>query len=177
MNWLRPDPARKRAEQIYADVVAQARRPEFYSQLGVPDTLDGRFELVALHIFLALRRLKAHGRDGSAAGQALVELFVEDMDVSLREMGAGDLGVGRKVKAMAQALYGRIAAYEAGLAGSGEVLEAALRRNLFGTGPEPTAAALAALAGYLRRESLGKADAFGSPPGLSAAASAEEQGR
>jgi cytochrome b pre-mRNA-processing protein 3 len=178
MAWLRRDPARKEAEAMYASIVSQARRPEFYAGLGVPDTLDGRFELLALHTFLVLRRLKAHGQAGEA-GQALVDLFIQDMDASLRELGAGDLGVGRKVKAMAQALYGRISAYEAGLAGSADALEAALRRNLFGTAPEPgpQPAAVAALAGYVRGESLGAGAAFGPPPGASCAASPAEQGR
>ena len=138
MPWLRPDPARHAAEELYAVVVAQARRPEFYRDLGVPDTVDGRFELVALHTFLALRRLRSKA-NAAGARQALVEVFVDDMDASLREMGAGDLGVGRRVKTMAQALYGRIAAYEAGLAGSEQALVEALRRNVFGTaaGPGP----------------------------------------
>jgi cytochrome b pre-mRNA-processing protein 3 len=181
--WLRPDPVRKTAEQLYAAVVTQARRPEFYARLGVPDSLDGRFELIALHMFIALRRLKVQGQ-AAAAGQALVDLFVQDMDASLRELGAGDLGVGRRVKAMVQALYGRIAAYEAGLAGPGEELEAALRRNLFGTAPEPgpQAAVLRLLSAYVRQESLGAVLApdglrFGPPPDLAAAASAEEPGR
>jgi cytochrome b pre-mRNA-processing protein 3 len=178
MSWLRPDPARKEAEAIYAAVVAQARRPEFYADLGVPDTLDGRFELLALHTFLILRRLKTRG-ESAVASQALVDLFIEDMDSSLRELGAGDLGVGRKVQAMAQALYGRIAAYDAGLAGSGEALEAALRRNLYGTArePGPEARTLAALAAYVRRESLGAASSFGPPPSPSTPASGAERGR
>jgi len=171
MPWLRPDPARQTAEQLYAALVAQARCPEFYSALRVPDTLDGRFELVALHMFLALRRLKL---DASAADtrQALVDAFIDDMDASLREMGAGDLGVGRRVKAMAQALYGRIAAYEAGLAGSEQALISALRRNVYGTAadPVPDLATLEKLATYVRREStVPSQDAdglrFGPPPG------------
>lgn len=172
MRWLRSDPARKTAAGLYAALVAQARRPEFYTRLGVPDSLDGRFELVALHAFLVLRRLKSDA-EGAAAGQALVDLFVEDMDASLREMGAGDLGVGRRVKAMAQALYGRIAAYEAGLAGSEQTLAGALRRNVFGTAaePGPDPAVLDGLAAYVRREGTGPALApeglrFGPPPSL-----------
>ena len=89
---------------LYGAAVAQARQPLFFAELGVPDTLDGRFELVALHTFLVLRRLKARGEAGNS-GQSLVDLFVEDMDASVRELGASDLGVGRRVKAMAQALY------------------------------------------------------------------------
>ena len=169
MRWLRPDPVRAGAADLYAAAVAQARRPEFYDRLGVPDTLDGRFELVALHVFLILRglRTQAHSQE---LGQALVDRFVEDMDASLRELGAGDLGVGRKVKAMGQALYGRIAAYESGLAGSAGTLEAALRRNLFGTvQDEPDPRVLEALAAYMRRESAGPAPLaagrrFGPPP-------------
>ena len=154
MSWLRRAPARKAAESLYAALVLQARQPEFYERLGVPDSVDGRFEMVALHLFIVLRRLKA---EPPSLGQALVDIFVEDMDASLREMGAGDLGVGRRVKQMAQAFYGRVAAYEQGLAGPEERLIEALRRNVYGTasrdGPQP--AVLAALAGYLRRESAG----------------------
>jgi cytochrome b pre-mRNA-processing protein 3 len=178
MSWLRRDAARKEAEAMYAAIVSQARRPQFYAELGVPDTLDGRFELVALHTFLVLRRLKARGEAGNS-GQSLVDLFVEDMDASLRELGASDLGVGRRVKAMAQALYGRISAYEAGLDGSADALEAALRRNLFGTAPEPgpRPGSLAALAGYVRAESSGAGAFFGPPPSAPSGASASEQGR
>jgi cytochrome b pre-mRNA-processing protein 3 len=181
-NWLRPDPVRRRAEELYAAVVAQARRPEFYARLGVPDSLDGRFELIALHMFLALRRLKAEGE--AASGQALVDRFVQDMDASLREMGAGDLGVGRRVKAMAQGLYGRIAAYEEGLAQPDDQLEAALRRNLYGTAPEPgpAEAVLRVVAAYVRQESAGPTSGshglrFGPPPAAVAAASGTEPGR
>jgi cytochrome b pre-mRNA-processing protein 3 len=165
--------ARPAAEAAYRAVVAQARRPEFYRALGVPDTLDGRFELIALHVFLVLRRLKgeASARDMS---QALADRLFEDLDRSLREMGAGDLGVGRRVKAMARAFYGRIAAYEAGLAAGGGALAAALGRNLYGTAAPPESV-VDAMEGYLRREaaSLAARDvseivagrpAFGPPP-------------
>ncbi len=150
------------ARTLYEGVVAQARQPGFYRDCGVPDTVDGRFELIALHTFLVLHRLKADPGDTDALGQALFDIMFKDMDQSLRELGAGDLGVGLRVKRMAQGLYGRIAAYEAGLSGpgaepgaeleaeSGTELEAALRRNLFGTvTPEPEQ--LRAMARYLRR--------------------------
>ena len=182
-RWLRPDPARAVAADLYAAAVAQARRPEFYSRLGVPDTLDGRFELVALHLFLILRGLRGKVQ-AQELGQALVDRFVEDMDASLRELGAGDLGVGRKVKAMGQALYGRIAAYESGLEGPAGTLEAALRRNLFGTvqAPEPDARVLGAIAAYMRRESAGAAPTaggwrFGPPPEGAGDASGPAPGR
>jgi cytochrome b pre-mRNA-processing protein 3 len=131
-------------------LVAQARAPAFYAGLGVPDSLDGRFEMLALHVFVALRRLKQAGHD--ALAQALFDAMFEDMDRSLREIGVGDLSVGKRVKEMARALYGRIAAYEAGLSQPGdEALVAALERNLYGTVAPPPAAAAAALARYLRQ--------------------------
>ncbi len=182
---LRPNPTRKGAESLYAALVEQARRPDFYARLDVPDSLDGRFELVILHTFLVLRRLKEAGR-AAETGQALVDCFVEDMDANLRELGMGDLGVGRRVKAMVQALYGRIAAYEGGLAGSEGALEAALKRNLFGTAgePGPSPAVLAALAGYMRRESNAPSltgpperPLFGPPPTPGAAALDKGEGR
>jgi cytochrome b pre-mRNA-processing protein 3 len=130
-------------------LVTQARAPEFYRELGVPDSLDGRFEMLALHVFVALRRLKQAGDEARA--QALFDTMFTDMDRSLREIGVGDLSVGKRVKEMARALYGRIAAYEAGLAASDDgVLIKALERNLFGT-VTPPAAAPAALARYLRQ--------------------------
>ena len=150
MRWFRRNRAEEAAEPLYLAVVRQARRPEFYQQLGVPDTLDGRFEMLALHAFLLLRRLK---REAPGIAQALADRFIEDMDASLREMGAGDLGVGRRVKAMAQGLYGRIGAYDAALEGEGRALQEALERNVFPTRPqgggEP---GVKALADYVRRE-------------------------
>ena len=138
-------------ERLYQAIVAQARTPAFYAALGVPDTLDGRFDMIALHVFLVLRRLKAEGEGGRALAQALCDRFFADLDRSLREMGAGDLGVGRRVKAMAQAFYGRVAAYDAALNGDDATLGEALKRNLFGT-VMPGAEAISAMAGYVRRE-------------------------
>jgi cytochrome b pre-mRNA-processing protein 3 len=129
-------------------LVEQARRPPFYATLGVPDTVDGRFEMIALHMFLVLHRLKNESvADGFS--QALFDTMFADMDRSLREMGVSDLSVGRHVKAMAQGLYGRMAAYEAGLAGSDDAaLADALRRNVYGTLVTPPDAG--PLAGYIR---------------------------
>ena len=140
------------AYPLYAGAVAQARQPVFYARLGVPDTVDGRFDLVALHVFLILQRLKAEP-EAAPFAQAVFDAMFADMDRNLREMGVGDLSVGKKVKAMAQGLYGRIAAYEAGLAAGEEALRGALRRNLYGTlAPEagPSEDDLAVMAAYLR---------------------------
>ena len=121
------------AQSLYRIVVGQARRPEFYRHCGGPDTLDGRFEMIVLHAFLILHSLKADRPESADLAQALFDTLFLDMDQSLRELGASDLGVGRRVKLMAQGLYGRIEAYEAGLRAPGAVLEAALGRNLYGT--------------------------------------------
>jgi cytochrome b pre-mRNA-processing protein 3 len=154
---FRTSSATKAARRLYAGIQLQARSPEFHMHLGVPDTLDGRFELLALHMFLVLRRLKGEGGKASEIApneiaQCLFDVLFDDMDRSLREMGVSDLGVGKRVKAMAQALYGRIAAYDTGLAQAGnDMLEAALRRNLYGTSSaEPSH--LSSLADYLRRQ-------------------------
>ncbi len=148
-GFFKRDPQEARARALYEGIVAQARQPGFYRDCGVPDSVDGRFELIALHTFLVLHRLKADPADTEALGQALFDVMFQDMDQSLRELGAGDLGVGPRVKRMAQGLYGRITAYEAGLNDPAAELEAALRRNLFGTvTPEPEQ--VRAMAAYLR---------------------------
>jgi cytochrome b pre-mRNA-processing protein 3 len=134
-RWFARKPPDDRSGELYGRIVAQARRPEFYAGGGVPDSLDGRFEMLALHLFLVLHRLQRERADPACAAlaQALVDRVAADLDANLREMGAGDLGVGRRVKRMAGALYGRIAAYEAGIDAGEEDLQAAIRRNLFGT--------------------------------------------
>lgn len=140
------------AAALYRTAVEQARQPSFYADLGVPDTLDGRFELIALHVYLILRRLRADHPDGERLAQDLFDTMFSDMDGSLRELGAGDLGVGPRVKKMATNFYGRIAAYDAGLDGEAGTLEDALRRNLYGTLSAPDPARVAAMAAYLRNE-------------------------
>lgn len=155
-SFFRTSPAQAAGLKLYATLIGQARRPEFYRDNEVPDSLDGRFDLVALHVFLVLQRLKAEGGQARELGQALFDVFVADMDQSLREMGVGDLGVGRRVKAMAQGLYGRMAAYEASLASESD-LAGALRRNLYGT-VHPGAGAVARMAAYVRREAESLAD-------------------
>lgn len=144
------DPAATAAQALYGRVVEQARLPAFYRDLGVPDTLDGRFDMIVLHAFLVLHRLKAEGQAQGPVGQALFDLMFADMDASLRELGVGDLSVGKKVKQMATGFYGRVAAYEEGLAAGG-ALEGALRRNLYGT-TAADARHVAAMADYVRRQ-------------------------
>jgi len=141
--------SRNAVQALYGAIVAAARNPVFYVEWGVPDSLDGRFELIALLAFLAIRRLKQSG-DNAAFAQALFDTMFADLDRNLREMGVGDLSVGRQVKTMAKAFYGRVVAYERGLAGV-DNLDEALRRNLYGTAV-PDATQIAAAAAYVRRQ-------------------------
>ena len=133
----------------YERVVSQARQPRLFGDYGVPDTLDGRFEVICLFAFLYLHRLKSERPRSAALSQAFFDTMFADMDRSLRELGTGDLRVGREVRRMAEALYGRIRAYEAGLAGDDTALAAALARNLYGTAAPPSEK-IAAAARYLR---------------------------
>lgn len=154
LSLFRRRPLRDSASALYLALVAQAREPVFYLAFGVPDTIDGRFDMIALHAFLLLRRLKAVGGDGKPVelGQEIFDLMFADMDRNLREMGVGDLGIAPKVKTMARAFYGRIAAYEAGLdAAELSVLADALKRNLY-RGVGPAEAHVQAMANYVRRQ-------------------------
>ena len=128
----RPGPSQV-VNDIYNLIVQKARDPKFYQDLSVPDTIDGRFEMISLHVFLVLRRLRRSSKGASQLSQALFDYMFEDMDLSLREMGAGDMGVGKRVKTMMQAFYGRVASYEEGLTDGAQRLEAALIRNVYGT--------------------------------------------
>jgi cytochrome b pre-mRNA-processing protein 3 len=140
---------------LYGAIVAQARSAAFYGAYGVPDTVEGRFELIVLHLVLALARLSS-ADDGSrrakanrAAGQQLFDVFCRDLDHNLREMGTGDLAVPREMRRFGEAFYGRQAAYVAALAVAGEPeLENALARNIFGMGGVDDNTAR--LAGYIR---------------------------
>ncbi len=153
MIWKRFFGRRERDDVAYAlynALVAQARSPGLYVHAGVPDTVEGRYEMVMLHAFLLLRRLKAHGEPARELGQRVFDVLFDDMDQTLREMGVGDLSVGKKIKGLAAAFYGRIAAYDEGFAvADGSVLEQALRRNVFASAA-PGPAEVAALADYVR---------------------------
>lgn len=143
------DPLVEPTRALYGSIVAQSREPVFYERFGVPDSVDGRFDLIVLHVFLLMNRLKKEPERSAELSQALFDLLFLDMDQSLREMGVGDVGVGKRIKAMVQAFYGRLSAYDSGLEEDDEALKAALKRNLFGT-VEVGSAQLAALCRYVR---------------------------
>ncbi len=138
------------ARELYVAIVRQGRQPGFYTACGVPDSPDGRFDMIALHAFLVLRRLKSEPAETAALAQALFDLMFADMDQNLREMGVGDLSVGRRIKALAQAFYGRVAAYDDGLDGDGARLKETLRRNVY-RHVRPSETQVAAIADYMRR--------------------------
>jgi cytochrome b pre-mRNA-processing protein 3 len=125
---------RAEAEALYHAAVARARDPAFYGPERVPDSLDGRYDMIVLHVALLLRGLKRSGAAGAPLARALSERMFDDFDRSLRELGVGDLGVARRIKAMARGFYGRLDAYDAALeAADDAALAAALRRNLLAT--------------------------------------------
>ena len=123
---------------LYGTIVAQARLPAFYQIYGVPDTVNGRLEMIMLHTVLFLRRLESEAVPIRALGQGLFDQFCRDMDDSMREMGVGDLAVPRNMRRIGEAFYGRQAAYRVALeAPDDEPLAAALHRNVFADGAEP----------------------------------------
>lgn len=155
---LKRTPETPVAEKLYLTIVGQAREPVFYADYGVPDTPLGRFEMIALHAYLVFRRLKSGEQADGALAQGVHDVMFADMDRSLREMGVGDLGVGKRVKKLAVNLYGRIAAYDEGMdAGDDGVLIAALNRNVFAEVDEGSTQP-DRLAAYLRAQEAALAD-------------------
>lgn len=150
--FKRGRPASTAAETAYARIVAQAREPAFYRDLGAPDTPIGRFEMILLHAFLYFHRVKGAGPETRAVAQATFDLMFADMDASLREIGVGDLTVPKRMKRMAGSFYGRCETYEAALADPGDAaLAAALARNVHGADDATENAGAARLAAYVRR--------------------------
>ena len=133
---------------LYGAIVAQARSPEFYAGYGVPDTVQGRFDLIVLHLVLLFDWLGQTEGAGRDIGQKLFDVFCRDLDANLREMGVGDLAVPKEMRRFAEAFYGRQAAYLAALAGANDrELENAFARNIF---PETASGPPARLARYAR---------------------------
>ncbi len=136
------------ADALYAAAAEQARAVPFYARLGVPDTVEGRFEMVTLHVWLILRRLKSDQPEARKISQKLFDATFSNFDAALRELGVGDLVVGKKIRKLAENFYGRARAYDAAIAGDGRDLPEALARNVYESENEDVAADLA---GYVRR--------------------------
>ncbi len=145
LGFLRRGRHERIGYELYGTAVAAARDPYFYVTLAVPDTLDGRFDLVGLHVYLVIRRARRLPPPDDALAQAVFDAMFNDMDVNLRELGVGDMSVGKKMKAMWEAFHGRSVAYEAGLGDADPaVLERALDRNVWrGAAPQGRPAVLA----------------------------------
>ncbi len=146
-----PSSEEVQAANLYARIVEQARSPVFYTDYGVPDTLDGRFDMILLHLFLIIHRLKQESESHyHNIAQALVDTMMNDMDRSLREMGVADTGVGKRIKRMADAQHGRLTAYGDALKNK-PMLKEALARNLYGTVNSPDDAVLDRLIDYIQQ--------------------------
>lgn len=154
-KFFRRSPSAEAAAKAYEAIVAQSRDPAFYTRHGVPDTLDGRFDLLVLHTSLVLIRLKGEKGESEAFAQALFDILFTDMDQSLREIGVSDMSIGKKVKEMGRAFYGRLDAYAAGLStpepDRKERVSEALVRNLF-RGAEGVQHEAEGMAGYVIRQ-------------------------
>ncbi|WP_336488510.1 ubiquinol-cytochrome C chaperone family protein [Methylobacterium nigriterrae] len=145
-RFLRRGDSRRRAiETLHLRINEASRRPPLYTQLGVPDTVEGRFECLTLHVILALRRLNRLPPPAADVAQDLVNSVFLQLDASLRELGVGDFGVPKRMKKLGAAFYGRAGHYDAALdAGDAGALAAALARNVLGRDEPAAAAGLAA---------------------------------
>ena len=143
-NLFRPRPRQRLGEPLYDLVVRQARDPRFYTDLGVADRIDARFELYTLHVLLLVMRLRDEGERGADAGQSLFDTYVSALDHALRELGVGDISVGKKMRKLGEAMYGRMTAYEPVLRDSDRAaLSEGLARNVFESADPAAGEALA----------------------------------
>jgi cytochrome b pre-mRNA-processing protein 3 len=149
---FRRSPAREAGEALYAACVRQSRAPALYETYAAPDTVEGRFELYTLHVVLVLERLGQEGAEGKAAAQALFDTYVKALDHALREMGVGDLSVGKKMRRLGEALYGRMKNYQAAYAAlpEAELLRDLLTRTVYASAEAPQVEALCAYAAVQR---------------------------
>ena len=145
LGLFRRKPHERAGYALYTASVDAARTPWFYTQLGVPDTLDGRFDMIGLHVFLVIDRLRRADAPGPDLAQAVFDAMFADMDLNLREMGVGDMTVGKRNKQMWEAFHGRAKAYELAAADPDPaVMVSALARNVWrGNPPEGAAERLA----------------------------------
>jgi cytochrome b pre-mRNA-processing protein 3 len=146
---FRRGPARIAGEKLYQAAITQARQPALYADLGAPDTVEGRFELYTLHVVLVLHRLSGVGGEAGEASQALFDTYVQALDDALREMGVGDLSVGKKMRKLGEAFYGRAKAYQSALADGDQTAVTALIGRTVYAGE--TAGAADRLADYVQR--------------------------
>lgn len=142
---------RAHAERLYSQIVKRARDAELYENLGVDDSIDGRFDALILHLALLKRALETQGEQANKLISLVLETLVTDMDRTMREMGVGDLSVGKKVKTMMTAYKGREVAYTKALEEGDAVLHQALVRNLY-RGSSPSDDVLAQISTRITRD-------------------------
>jgi len=130
---FKPRPAKAAGHALYARAVEQARSPALYQALGAPDTPEGRFEVYSLHVNLLIERLRAEGEEGVEVSQALFDAYSSGLDHGLREMGVGDLSVGKKMRRLGEAVMGRAKSYQEAIAALPDrgPLEAMLGRTVY----------------------------------------------
>jgi cytochrome b pre-mRNA-processing protein 3 len=152
---FKPKPALIAGRELYARAVAQARTPGLYAELGAPDTPEGRFEIYSLHVYLLLERLKGKGGQAADTAQGLFDTYVAALDNTLRELGVGDLSVGKRMRKLGEAFYGRVKSYEAALAALPDRagLEALVARTVYAGADAGQAPALVAYI-LARRDAL-----------------------
>ncbi len=148
--FRRKNPRTEFASAVYARAAEQARTPQLFEECGIPDTLDGRFDALALHGALMIDRLRREP-DGEALAQDFFDAMFRHLDLTLRELGVQDLGVGRRIKIMAEGLHGRALAYRTALGGGATPLAEVLRRNAYGGRPPVDDKVVARLEVYVRR--------------------------
>ena len=141
---LKPRPAKAAGAKLYASAAAQARSPAFYATMGVHDSMEGRFELFTLHVALLLERLKGQGESAAEISQETFNAYTRGLDDAFREIGVSDTAVGKKMKKLVGAAYGRLKAFDeaAGALPDRSVLSAALARTAFEERGEGDVAAL-----------------------------------
>lgn len=133
-SFFRKDPRRVAVASLYKRIAMASRRPGLYAALGIPDTLEGRFESLSLHMILVLRALRGLPAPADDLAKDLTDAFFRDMDASLREMGVGDTVVPKRMKKIASSFYGRAQTYDRALdSADGAELAEALGRNACGT--------------------------------------------
>ena len=160
-GFFKAGPSRRAGERLYAQLVERARAPALYAGLGVPDTPDGRFEIYTLHVVLALERLEVGGPAAGAVAQALFDTYLSALDHGLRELAVGDLSVGKTMRRLGEAFYGRRRAYAEALAKPPDrtELEALIARTVFsasGADPAPLADYVLTLRAELAAAALDK---------------------
>ena len=136
---FRPRPAKAAGAALYARAVEQSRLPTLYADFGAPDTVEGRFEIYTLHVVLLLDRLRREGEGTGVVSQALFDTYVKALDHALREMGVGDLSVGKKMRRLGEAFYGPGKSYDAAFAPLPDTaaLEALLIRTVYADAAHP----------------------------------------